>query len=244
MFLHYRTVGIVLDKADYREVDQILIVYTKDFGKIEILGRGIRKISSKLRPQIDLLTLSELEFIQGKIYKTLTDAILINKFSNIKNSLPKLKIAFAICELINKLTPPQERDSQQSNLIFSAFDILNNIRMISKEKLVLFYFYFFWNFIANIGYAPDFSCCYLCHNKIKRSSVIFFSNQGEILCSTCGKKYKKGLIKLDSDLLKIFGALVFQNKDWPQISNIKLTSDKLSILIKICQSYLTNLYES
>ena len=84
MAVHYRTQGFVLRKTDLREADQVFSIYTKDFGKLKILGKAIRKIKSKLRSGADLFYLSELEFIQGKAYKTLTDAIALNKFKNIR----------------------------------------------------------------------------------------------------------------------------------------------------------------
>ena len=76
MFLNYRTKGFIFKKEDRGEADQLFTIYTKDFGKLEILGKAIRKISSKLRSGAETFYLSEIEFIQGKTYKTLTDAIL------------------------------------------------------------------------------------------------------------------------------------------------------------------------
>jgi DNA repair protein RecO (recombination protein O) len=103
MFLHYRTLGIFLKKEDWAEADQLFTVYTKDFGKLEILGKAIRKISSKLRSGAEIFYLSEIEFIQGKTHKTLTDAILIEKFENLKNNLNKLKVAYEISQVLDNL---------------------------------------------------------------------------------------------------------------------------------------------
>lgn len=80
MFVHHRTKAIVLKKVDRKEADQLFTLYTEDFGKLTVLGRAIRKISSKLRSGIEIFYLSEIEFIQGKAYKILTDAVLIEKF--------------------------------------------------------------------------------------------------------------------------------------------------------------------
>ncbi|MBU4204806.1 recombination protein O N-terminal domain-containing protein [Patescibacteria group bacterium] len=73
MALHYRTIGFVLKKNDIGEADRIFTVFTLDFGKVKISGKAIRKIASKLKGGIDVISLSEIEFIQGKAYKTLTD---------------------------------------------------------------------------------------------------------------------------------------------------------------------------
>ena len=100
MFVHHRTQSFVLKKTDRGEADQVLTIFTKDFGKLEILGRAIRKVKSKLRSGADLFYWSEIEFIQGKAYKTLTDVVLIDKFEGIRKDLNKLNT----CQLTNLLT--------------------------------------------------------------------------------------------------------------------------------------------
>ena len=84
MFERYRTQGIIIKKDDWKESDQFFTVFTKDFGKILVIGRGIRKVSSKLRSGMETFYFSEIEFIQGKKCKTLVDAVLIDNFRNIK----------------------------------------------------------------------------------------------------------------------------------------------------------------
>ncbi len=110
MFTHYRTLGLILKKENRGEADQLFTIYTEDFGKLEILGRAIRKITSKLRANTDIFYLSEIEFIQGKAYKTLTDAFLIDKFDVLRKSLRRFKIAKSIVEILNDLVRGQERD--------------------------------------------------------------------------------------------------------------------------------------
>ncbi|MBI2041661.1 MAG: recombination protein O N-terminal domain-containing protein, partial [Candidatus Nealsonbacteria bacterium] len=87
MAVHYRTEGIFLKKSDRAESDELFFVYTKDFGGLKVLGKAIRKITSKLKGGAQPFYLSEIEFIQGKTYKTLTDAVLIESFQNIRKDL-------------------------------------------------------------------------------------------------------------------------------------------------------------
>ena len=48
---------------------------------------------------MEIFYLSEIEFIQGKNYKTLTDVLTIEKFKNVREDLEKLKIAYQITKL-------------------------------------------------------------------------------------------------------------------------------------------------
>ncbi len=100
MALHYRTCGFVIKKNDIAEADRIFTVFSQDFGKIKILGKAIRKITSKLKSGIDTFYLSEIEFIQGKTYKTLTDSVVLEKFENIKKNY--ICFWYSFCYFKNK----------------------------------------------------------------------------------------------------------------------------------------------
>ena len=121
MFIRYRTLAFLLKKESFGEADEILTFYTKEFGKLKVLAKGIKKMKSKLRSAIDLFYLSEIEFVQGKIHKTLTDAVLIKKFKKIRKSLVKLKIANSISEILDRLIKGEEKDEKVWNLLNESF---------------------------------------------------------------------------------------------------------------------------
>ncbi len=133
MFVHYRTQGFILKKIDRGETDQLFTIYTEDFGKLEILGKAIRKTSSKLRSGAEIFYLSEIEFIQGKTHKTLTDAILIDKFKNLRKSLKRLATAYKISEVLDAMLKGQESDEKIWGLLSEVFEKLNNPRMLNTE---------------------------------------------------------------------------------------------------------------
>lgn len=164
MFVHYRARGFVLKKEQRGEADLLFTVYTKDFGKIDVLGKAIRKISSKLRPGAEIFCLSEIEFVQGKVYKTLTDAILIKKFTNIRTNLKKLRIAYKISEILDDLVKEQESDDRIWWLLKEVFGKLDNWK--NEESLEIINYYFFWNLASLLGYQPELKSDSVCGKKI------------------------------------------------------------------------------
>ena len=52
--------GIILKKTVYKENDMILHIYTKEYGKIGIIARGIRKITSKNARACQEMMISEM----------------------------------------------------------------------------------------------------------------------------------------------------------------------------------------
>jgi len=155
MAVHYRTQGFFIKKTDRGENDRLLTIYTKDFGKLKILGRAIRKIGSKLKSGAELFCLSEVEFIQGKTQKTLTDVILLEDFPNIRQDFKKLKVVRQITETIDLFISKEEKDDQVWLLVSEVFDKLGDAQAkISNTSLI--YYYFFWNFVSILGYGPEF----------------------------------------------------------------------------------------
>ena len=161
MAVHYRTKGFFLKKSARGEADEIFTVYTEDFGKLRILGKAIRKITSKLKGGAGLFYLSEIEFIQGKTHKTLTDTILIDRFSNIRKDLVKLRIAYRVAEVLDELAVKEERDDKVWQLLNEVFEKLNSLK-----KTEIIYHYFFWNLVSILGYQPDISGCSIQGGKV------------------------------------------------------------------------------
>jgi len=164
MFIHYRTRGFILEKGERGEADLLFTFYTKDFGKIEVLGKAIRKISSKLKSATEIFYLSEIEFVQGKTYKTLTDSISIEKFVNIGTDLKKLRVAYKISETSDDLIKEQEPDGRIWRLLKEVLERLDNWK--NRESLEIIYYYFFWNLVSLLGYQPELKPDSVCGKKI------------------------------------------------------------------------------
>jgi DNA repair protein RecO (recombination protein O) len=233
MFLHYKTQGIVVKKENRGESDRLFTVYTKNFGKIEISGKAIRKISSKLRSAIDVFYLSELEFIQAKNRKTLTDAILIDGFKNLKEDLSRWETACRISKLIEDFVRGQEPDQKIWELLLFSFKKLNGLKNTS-EKLSIVYYYFFWNFISFLGYSPDLHNCANCRKKITPENIYFDSKSGGLICESCFSKIKKGReIKIET--VKLLRIILKMN--WEILSRIKIKEDDLGRLESLSKNY-------
>jgi DNA repair protein RecO (recombination protein O) len=234
MFINYRTQGIILKKKDLGETDQLFTIYTKDFGKIEILGKAIRKISSKLRSGADIFYLSNIEFIQGKTHKTLTDAILIEKFRNLRKSLKRLRIAYKISEVFDNLVKGQEPDQEIWHLLNETFEKLNNLSF-DICHLSLLYYYFLWNLLSTLGYRPELYNCSLCQKKLEPENLYFNSKEGGIICNQCYRKIKKGK-QINLGTIKILRILL--KKDWPTLNRLKIETEDFKSLKLISDYFL------
>ncbi len=233
MFVHYRTQGLILKKEDRGEADQIFTIYTKDFGKLEILGKAIRKISSKLRSGIENFYLSEIEFIQGKNYKTLTDAIPIEKFRNLRKNLEILNIAYKVAKTLDNFVKGEEPDEKIWQLLIETFQRLNGPNLQSTI-VNLHYYYFFWNLISILGYTPELYHCAVCQKKLKPETLYFDEKEKGIICSECVKNIKS-FIEVKPEIIKILRIIL--DKDLKTLLRLKIEDEYLNLLEKISKAY-------
>lgn len=239
MTLHYRTRGFVFKKEERKESDRNFTVFTKDFGRLEITAKAIRKINSKLRAGIDIFSLSEIEFIQGKNSKTLTDAVAVKKFGSIIGDFRKIKIAFSISKLLDVFIKGQEKDNQIFDLISGAFDNLENLKIgnsleTGSWKLEIFFYYFIWNFFSELGYRPEIKKCADCHAKLNPYGLYFSNEEGGVICKKCSVPGKP-LQKINSDVIKIL-RLILQ-KNWAVVSKLKVEQPSQRLLKQISDNY-------
>lgn len=99
------TRGIVLSRTDYGEADRIITILTPDHGKLRLMARGVRKVKSKLAGGIELFSVSQLTFIQGRgEVGTLISSRLERHYGQIVNDIARVQLGYDLIKQINKAT--------------------------------------------------------------------------------------------------------------------------------------------
>lgn len=101
----YKTEGIILKRIDYGEADRILTIYSKHYGKIRALAKGVRKLTSRKAGALELFNHVSLFIAKGKNLDLITEVELVNSSKRWRKNLVRVGVAYYFCELIDKLTP-------------------------------------------------------------------------------------------------------------------------------------------
>ena len=120
----FKTEAIVIKRRNFWDSDRIVTVLTKDYGKIHVRAAGVRKITSRRSPHIELLNYSMLSLYKGNSFPILTEAQTINDFSAIKTDLTKVGHAYHVCELIDSLCA---QDQEQRQVFFLLKNTLTRL---------------------------------------------------------------------------------------------------------------------
>lgn len=129
----FKTEGIILKRRNFGEADRILSVFTLRDGKISVLAKGVRRITSRRAGNVELLNRVSIFLHQTKGMPILTEAISIETFSKIKNDLRLSTVAFHIIELVDKLTA----ENQESRMLYeNLVQVLKRLERKPRQILI------------------------------------------------------------------------------------------------------------
>ncbi|KKS65673.1 MAG: repair protein RecO protein [Parcubacteria group bacterium GW2011_GWA1_42_7] len=141
----YKTEGIIIRTADLGELDRLISIYTKGYGKILVRAISARKKESKLKGFLQNFTYARFSLAKSRTIDIVTDVEVINGFSYLHNHLNNLCCAFYFSELIDKLIAGPEMDENVWRLILRAFEVLDEpgknlsqIRGLFEDKFLEF----------------------------------------------------------------------------------------------------------
>ncbi len=236
MFNRYKTESVFLTLKDRGESNKFLTAYTKDFGKINVFAKAIRKKESKLRFGASIFILNEIEFIEGKNYRTLTDVKILDNFKEIKKDLIKTIYAHKACEELDMLTREEEKDEKIWTLLKS---FLKNLDQKEVSDKFLVYYCFIWNLFSLLGYSPELYNCVFCSKKIEKEPVYFSLKEGGIVGSCCFEK-EENIFLIDEDEIKTLRILM-EGKEKRSFRRIKISLQTKKSLENLTEKYLNYL---
>lgn len=151
----YTTQGIILKKYDIGETDALFTIYTKDFGKIRTLAQGIKKEEAKLKGHLEPLSLSEIQFIQGKNGFRLTHAELKRFWPDIRVNKEKLALAWSLVGLTDKECFEETKDEALWETFLGHFAVLENTGDFDDQKAKVLFESFRRGLSSALGYAGE-----------------------------------------------------------------------------------------
>ncbi|MDD5551669.1 MAG: DNA repair protein RecO [Candidatus Pacebacteria bacterium] len=228
-----KTKAVVIGEKELGEDDKLFYLYTKKFGKIEVLGKAIRKPQAKLKGGLQILNLINLEFVKGKNFNIVTDAILKEDFSEIKENPKLFRMALYISDILNKLVNGEEKDEEIWNLL------LETLKKIKKNKPGsewLFVRYFEWVLFSFLGFEPELYYCIECEKKINEGKIFFSAKDGGLIDAEHIQNKEKRGKEISRDIIKILRLII--HKDENILEKLKINNYQKEELKKITKYYL------
>lgn len=142
----FRTEGVIIRRRNVGEADRILTLFTKKHGKLRVLAKGIRRITSRRGPNLELFNLVTLYLHKGKTFDIVTEAQVTNTFVRIRKNLELVGLAYYVCELIDSLCPEHQPHPKVFDLFVSTLEELDS-GVIRRFELGL---------LSELGFLPKY----------------------------------------------------------------------------------------
>lgn len=119
----YTTSGIILKRRNWGEADKIITVYTLEYGKLRLVAKGVRKLTSRRSGHLEPFRRVRITVHVGRNMDLITEAVSEKATKN-ENNLDSIGFAYFICELVDRLTPDGEK---HPDIYYMLKDSLNYI---------------------------------------------------------------------------------------------------------------------
>lgn len=135
----YSSEGFVLARRNFGEADRILVLFTRDFGKISLIAKGVRKLTSRKRGGIEVFNKIKFSAVSTSSLDILTEVSVISSYEEIRKDLRKVSVGYYISEVIGKVTRDEEKHYEVFQLLDKYFENLKTSRNLKKLRTDFIY---------------------------------------------------------------------------------------------------------
>ncbi|WP_430534289.1 DNA repair protein RecO [Listeria rocourtiae] len=227
--------GIVIRTTNYRESDKIVVIYSREYGKIGLVARGAKKTKSRLAAVTQLFTNGVFTFYPNRGLGTLQQGEAIASFSSIQTDIFLTAYATYACELLDKATEEQQANGPLYNLFYQIIHHIDE----GYDPQVLTQI-FEMKMLSVLGLYPTMNRCAICGQPEGRFDFSAYANG--IVCHRCFErdKYRLHLTERSVKLLRLF--YIFQLDRLGSIDVKQETKDEIQRAIDTYYEQYSGLY--
>lgn len=180
----HKTEAIVIKTFNFRETSVIATLYTKDFGKINGILKGIKTQPPKFASTLEPFSHNEIVFYKKRntSLHLVSQCDLKDNFVFLRDEVRKITLASVMMELLDVLMPLEEVNRDIFDLSITCLKAMSNYLYIDKIATI-----FKIKLLILSGFKPHFDSCISCGDRILGQAK-FSIELGGLICPNCFKK--------------------------------------------------------
>ena len=181
--------GIIVKTTNYGETSLIIELYTKEYGTIGVMGKGVKSMKSRLRALTQKFTYGffYIYYKEDKL-SILKDADIINHFTHIHEDITLI----SYLNYITELTTQVYKESQNEDLFTLMIDGITKINDGLNSSVITHILEV--KYLDYLGVGLHLNSCINCGET--KSIVTIDPDQGGLLCKDCYKGERLYPIKI------------------------------------------------
>lgn len=184
-----KTQAIVLKTQPFRSSSLIVTFFSKSFGKIRGLAKGVRQEREMRGATYELFSHLDIVFYEKtrSDLHLVSEAMLLESYDPIRSQLDSISFASYFCELTDELTEVHD----PHDLIFELLDFsLKYLASLPGKRLARLFEIKLFN---EVGWLPYLEKCLACEKPVPEAGF-FSSRQGGLLCAACAPKFPDAVL--------------------------------------------------
>ena len=174
------TLGIVLRRADYKEYDRMITLFSPELGRVDAIARGCRRPKSPLVGAVELFTSGEYVLYRNRDRYSVEQCQVRETFYDLRADYDRLLHGVYWLKLLETAILPEVPAPELFMLTLRALTYLN-LSDLPPEMLTMA---FEMHFMALNGMAPRADACVRCGRPVDGDAG-FDAWSGGVVCACC-----------------------------------------------------------
>lgn len=178
-----KTEAFVLRTHPFRTSSLIVTTFSRSFGKVRGVAKGVRREGLLWSSAYEPFTLLEMVFyekLRSELH-LISEVSLLESFEGLRSNLELLATAYYLAELVDQLTEPHDPHPLIFELLHFTFQGLPSFPPSFLAR------FFEIRLLSEVGLLPHLESCLGCGEKNPKE-VYFSARQGALFCSPCRRK--------------------------------------------------------
>ncbi len=193
----YQVEGLVIRDAVVGERDRVVVLFSRDEGKLSFIARGARRPGSSLGPCVQRLTRGRFQCVRRRSLDLITQAVTVESYARLKADLWPMSCALYLAELVDSSTVEGAANRRLYDLLVQAMDTIDQGG--GNDMLLRF---FELRLLEQLGFCPSLRRCVGCNAVLQPVANSLSARQGGVMCPAC-TPFCEDALPLSVDALKV-----------------------------------------
>ena len=235
--MDYRYTAIVLKKREMGETDRIYTFYTEEQGKIQAIGKGVRKPEAKLASALETLSSADIMVVRTRGIGKVAGAVLERSFSHLRSDYGTLTQVLEAVSMLERMVDLEEEDRELFSLLLTFLETGEKVMKEKKvEKIPLLVEAFYYKMLSHLGYELELARCTVTGEKLVAGEQFILSpSAGGVVTQTGTAEVRDGLA-VSENVIKLLR--LFYTQSIEKMEKISISPDDLRQLIRFRRLFL------
>lgn len=174
----YKAEGVVLARRNLGEADRVLTLLTREFGKLSVKAKAVRRTTSRLAGRLEPFTHARFLLARGRALDVVAQVEVVAGHADLRTDLVRVGHAWLVAEMTDRLLPEAERHPEVFARLVEALDLL-----AGADPAVAACWYALRLFDA-LGYRPSTDRCASCGRTLPEGAA-WSPRWGGFACVRC-----------------------------------------------------------